>query len=198
MNRQLETTAGSLRLSIGSTPRSTSERLARMAEDILASDLTLNCALMTREECSTLITATSEEPNCEAKPAAEMGRQLLGFFRKVEFEDSHSFAVALAGLFCRYPEGIGRKVCDPVCGLPGRLRFPPSLAEVREELERHMAKRRAIAYRARWMIEEHARRDEEAERERERSDPAEMERRRRIVEELSRAAEAAAMPKGET
>jgi len=143
---------------------------------------------MTPEDCRTLITATSEEANCDPKVAARMSRELMGCFRKVEFEDASRFSVTLASLFGRYPEGIGRKVCDPINGLPGRLRFPPSLAEVRDELELHMAKRRAIAYRARWMIEERERRESEEARLAERADPEAMERRRKLVEETLHAA----------
>lgn len=108
----------------------------------------------------------------------------MGFFRKVEFQDPSRFSVALSSLFTRYPLSIGRKVCDPIDGLPGRLRFPPSLAEVKEALDAKLAERRAIAYRARWMLEESVRREQEAERDRERSNPEEIERRRKLVEEM--------------
>ncbi len=38
-------------------------------------------------------------------------------------------------LFCRYPEHLIAEAVDPVNGLPGKLKFLPSIAETKEFLE---------------------------------------------------------------
>jgi hypothetical protein len=64
-----------------------------------------------------------------------MARTLCGFFRQREFVDAKLFASGLAATFQQYPEILGLIVVDPVNGLPATSTFPPSIHEVRKELE---------------------------------------------------------------
>lgn len=41
-------------------------------------------------------------------------------------------------MFCDYPENVVSVVCNPARGLPSRLKFLPTLAEIKEALEAEM------------------------------------------------------------
>lgn len=138
---------------------STSLRLALMAEKLLEVDLTLNCALLPTTECRKLLDASSEEKNCHDREAAALAKQLMGFFRRADFEEPEIFFAGLSATFGQFPLSIGQQVVDPLKGLPATLRFPPTIADVRAALSDAIAKRRAIHYRAKWMLEERERRN---------------------------------------
>lgn len=106
----------------------------------------------------------------------------MSLYRRADFTDVDMFSTALCALFAAYPKLIGRQVIDPVKGLPGQLKFPPSIAEVKEALDEALVKRRTIAYRAQWMLDERKRRDAEASRK-----PVSAERRAQLIAELQRA-----------
>jgi hypothetical protein len=128
-----------------------------------------------------LLAATAEQPECSAPEASNLGRMLMGYFRRGDFNDPEMFALGLAATFAEFPLTIGKQVVDPIKGLPSRLKFPPTIAEVREALDVALAKRRAIAYRAQWMLDERQRREDE-ERNRAELSP---ERRAEIVARLA-------------
>lgn len=144
---------------------STKKSLADLAEAIMApTDLTMNCSLMAAEDCQALLSATVEQTPATPGEATQLVRTLMGQYRKTDFNDPDIFATALAANFADFPASIGRQVTDPTKGLAPTLKFPPSIAEVRGALSSALARRRGIAYRARWMIDERKRREEEAQR----------------------------------
>ncbi|WP_310619662.1 hypothetical protein [Flexibacterium corallicola] len=67
--------------------------------------------------------------------AITLAERLVGSFREVKFNNSEQFGLALAALFERYPYELGLMVAHPIDGLPSKLKFCPSIAEVKEELE---------------------------------------------------------------
>ncbi|WP_284310719.1 hypothetical protein [Labrys miyagiensis] len=116
-------------------------------------------------DCRALIEAAASD-NVPAAPeeALALARTLTGLYRRAEFEDAALFCTGLAALFAAYPASLGRQVVDPVRGLPARQKFPPALAEVREALDAAQCRRNAVAWRARYLLEERARREAEAAR----------------------------------
>lgn len=83
---------------------------------------------------------------------------LMGFFRKGDFLNPKIFASGLAANFQLFPIAVCKEVIDPIDGLPVLLKFPPTIAEVRDALDAAMAKRRAINARAHAIVAEHERR----------------------------------------
>jgi len=78
-----------------------------------------------------------------------------------------------------------RRVVDPVNGIPAKLRYLPTVAEVTLALNEERARRSQIRATAAWMLREHDRRKAEAaERERWSLSEEELERRRKQVAEL--------------
>lgn len=49
---------------------------------------------------------------------------------------SPEFLAAFADLLCRYPEWVIREVLDPVSGLPVQSEFLPSLAKIKDALDK--------------------------------------------------------------
>lgn len=77
---------------------------------------------------------------------------------KGDHAEKKAYMGTLAMLFAAYPEWAGRAVVDPVKGLPGRLKFLPSAAELKEALEAELSKARAYAVKAQWHKHESAKR----------------------------------------
>lgn len=60
---------------------------------------------------------------------------LVGFFPTGKPNNPDIYIRGLAMLFAAYPKSWGEAVLDPVSGLPSRLRFMPSIADLKEALE---------------------------------------------------------------
>jgi hypothetical protein len=80
--------------------------------------------------------ALSGSPNCEPKKcrpshAAEAATILVGFFRRADCENVDAFMRAAELTFCEYPRSVVDRVCHPVHGLPAKLKWFPSVAEIR-------------------------------------------------------------------
>lgn len=76
---------------------------------------------------------------------------MLGCFRRDDALDPETFSAAVAATLAEFPESVVRHVTNPVRGLPGKLKWLPSVAEVREACEAEMAPiRREQERRARY------------------------------------------------
>jgi hypothetical protein len=67
---------------------------------------------------------------------------LLGFYRRGEAHDPRAFVSGIAAAFTCYPKAIVRTAVDPRIGIPRRLQWEPSVAEVHAFCEgemRHLA-----------------------------------------------------------
>ena len=74
-----------------------------------------------------------------------------------------SATALLATLFAASEHDFVQRVCSPVHGLPRRLKFFPTLAEVSEALDAEFARRIRIAANAKFVIDDFERRRKEAE-----------------------------------
>jgi hypothetical protein len=83
----------------------------------------------------------ADNPNsyCSQVIASDAARILIGCYRRGDFDDPEVFLRALIALFMHYPEEIVRRVTDPVTGVPGSLKWPPTIAEVKSACEERMA-----------------------------------------------------------
>lgn len=99
---------------------------------------------------------------CDPVTASDFASRLMGFYPAREVNDPNTFAAGMAANFSAFPRDIVKRVCDPVKGLPSRLKFLPTIADVREALEAERVKRDRIIGNATWVVREAKRRAEEA------------------------------------
>jgi hypothetical protein len=80
---------------------------------------------------------------------------MFGCYRKGDANDPETYVAALAAVLASYPEDVIKNVTHPVTGLPSRVDFLPTVAEVFRACEagmeprRREAARRALAARRR-------------------------------------------------
>ena len=72
-----------------------------------------------------------------ASLAAERTALMFGCYRKGEANDPETYTMAIAATLAEYPAEVIQHVTDPRTGLPAKLKFLPSVAEVREACEDH-------------------------------------------------------------
>ena len=69
------------------------------------------------------------------KQASEAANRLLGYYPVIQASDQKAFVTGLVQLFSAYDADHVAMAVDVVHGLPGKHKFMPNLAEVREFLE---------------------------------------------------------------
>ena len=86
-------------------------------------------------------------PTCSRDEAFERAAVLMGCYRQGDCADPEVFATGAVAVLSHYPVEIVRKVTDPHSGLPGRLKWLPTIYEIREacEIENAAARRREEA-----------------------------------------------------
>jgi hypothetical protein len=67
--------------------------------------------------------------------AAERTRIMFGCYRKGDANDPEMYTTAIAAVLAEYPADIVRRVTDPVRGLPTKLNWLPTVAEVVKECD---------------------------------------------------------------
>ncbi|MGA0595630.1 hypothetical protein [Enterovirga sp. CN4-39] len=95
--------------------------------------------------------APPKTDRCSPSAAIEYAATLMGFFPAADISDPRVFATGLSAVLSDYPEEVVRRVVDPRTGLPGRLKWAPRIAEVREACEAEME-----PIRKRWQREREA------------------------------------------
>jgi hypothetical protein len=75
----------------------------------------------------------------EAKQAAA---RLLGCYRTGDANDPETYVAAVIAVLSRYSAQIVREVTNPVAGLPAKLKWLPTIAEIRDECELLQARER--------------------------------------------------------
>jgi hypothetical protein len=139
----------------------------RQAEDILN-------AMIGRDEC------------CSPDEAQHAAQNLIGLYPAREVHDMKTFLSGVTMLLAAYPVDFVRRVCSPVHGLPSKLKWLPTIAEIKAALDEERARRGRIAFNAKFIIDEKRKAVEAAEFERNR--PAAEERARRAAEIIRQAA----------
>lgn len=116
--------------------------------------------LMPLPICTMIVSAID---NAQIRPldaamAVEAARHLIAFYPARAFNDPDTFMMGAAANFEGRDINIVRRVLDPKIGLPGRQKFAPTVAEVKEALDAAETHRFMVRASAKWMIEEHQRR----------------------------------------
>ena len=126
---------------------------------------------------------------CDPAVAATYARTLLGLYPARDLNDPETYAKAMTALMAAYPKDFLKRVCDPVTGLPSKLKFLPTLADVREALDLEASRRAKIIANARYVLDQAAKARAEAEEEaRFKAQHPTAEERARQVQELLRGA----------
>lgn len=125
---------------------------------------------------------------CGGVAANDAVTRLMGFYPAREVRDPKTFAAGMTALMATFPLDLVKRCIDPVEGLPSKLKWLPTLADVREFLDTERDRRARILGNARWTVQEAERRAKEAEEERrfEANRPSAEERARKVRELLGR------------
>lgn len=149
-------------------------------------EISISTSLTTvsRSDCEVVIAAVDRDlarlaSEADASRAAQV---LLGVYRTDAVSNPTIYANTVASLLSRYPVRVVRRVVDPVDGLPGSLKFLPSIAEIKAALEMERKKLANRGFKARWMLQKHAEADAEAQRQAQMTDAERAEQLRRIDE----------------
>lgn len=106
---------------------------------------------------------TSVSASLREVAAAKATKVLLGCYRSGEANDPEVYTTAVMAVLAQYPEDIIRAVCDPRTGLPGRLKWLPTVSEVREACDEFVEADMAAVRREReWSEQLHRRKEWEA------------------------------------
>lgn len=156
----------------------------------------LERSISTSEAELVLALLAGRDTLCPKAEAVEFADQLTGFYPAREVNNPKAYVAGMAALLASYPRDFVKRVCSPVDGLPTRLKWLPTLADVREALDGEKARRERIAAHARYVIRAHeeAKAKAESDAEFERNRPAAEERARR-AQEIIRNTRAALDPK---
>jgi hypothetical protein len=82
---------------------------------------------------------------CSRQFAADRTEALLGCYRKGDAEDPVAYTKAVVTVLAAYPEDVVRWVTHPNFGLPGKVQWLPTVAEVKAACEAQMAPRYELA-----------------------------------------------------
>lgn len=77
-------------------------------------------------------------------------KQLVGCYPQARPPEPETYAAALASALAGYPQGVVSECVDPRVGLPRKLKYPPTVADIVEWCDSRMAYYRSLAsYQAR-------------------------------------------------
>ena len=108
---------------------------------------------VTVADCEALVTASkSSLPLATPVEATDYAKQLLGSYPAREVNDAQAYAMGISAMLSAYPAKYVRAVCNPVTGLPSRLKWLPTLAETKEALEGEKLRRERIIANAMWVM----------------------------------------------
>ena len=145
----------------------TSKRLSLTVIRLLDVDdpRTLGRSVTVQEAQAVLDEMAGRDMVCTPNDAAAAVGQLLGLYPGREITDAKTYTQGLTALLAAYPRDFVKRVCNPVTGLPSRLKFLPTLAEVREALDAERLRRDRISASARYIVAQAQRHRKEAEEE---------------------------------
>lgn len=121
-------------------------------------------AVVTVAQATAVLDAmTGRDHHCDAETAATLARNLVGLYPAREVHDAKAYAAGMTAVLMAHPADFVRRVCDPARGLPSRLKWLPTLADVTDAIAAERSRRERIASNARYVIACHDARKREAE-----------------------------------
>jgi hypothetical protein len=124
--------------------------------------VSITTALLPSEVCREVVSRIDGERNCDIAGANDLVSLLLRCYPDFKAHDPKGYVVAMVQVFASYPASAGRKACDPVTGVPGRLKFVPKPAELKEALDAEMKRRDLIKANALSHMQEREERQRQA------------------------------------
>lgn len=106
------------------------------------------------------LTTSSSASEASTKLAAYHARLILGCYRTDQISDPQVFITAAAAVLSRYPQDVGARLSDPKSGIAGKLKWLPSIAEIKAEADVLAAADAAAARRQADLAEQWRLRDE--------------------------------------
>lgn len=139
---------------------SNSERLADISRRLDIEDHRHAAKAVTVSEAREILDALDNRHprRCTPEEATNFVAQIVGFYPARELNDAKTYSAGLATLFAVSEFDFVQRVCSPVHGLPRRLKFFPTLAEVSEALDAEFARRVRIRANALFVVQQDERR----------------------------------------
>ena len=81
------------------------------------------------------LTTSSAASKAEMSLALYHSKLILGCYRTDSVSDPQVYVTAVAAVISRYPSDIGARLSDPKDGIAGRIKWLPSVSEIREACE---------------------------------------------------------------
>jgi hypothetical protein len=85
------------------------------------------------------LTTSSKNSRKAMALALYHSKLILGCYKTDEVSDPNVYVTAVAALLTRYPADIGVRLSDPKDGIAGRIKWLPTISEIRDECERLQA-----------------------------------------------------------
>lgn len=133
---------------------------AKLLDHDTAAPVSRDVSLADAEDVLNSMIGRDERPTAEE--AVFMARALVGLYPAREVNDAAAYAMGVSAVLAAHPLDFCRRVCDPAHGLPSKLKWLPTLAEITAALVEESVKRGRIGANAMRVIKAH----QEAEQER--------------------------------
>lgn len=88
-------------------------------------------------------TSVTSPAKCSLKFATMRAAILVGCFRKADAGDPEIYTAAVVAVLSRYPVEVAAAVTEPATGLPSKLKWLPSIAEITEACEQESDRRQS-------------------------------------------------------
>lgn len=146
------------------TPSTISTATLRAAVSLLDSDCRINLeSTVTASQATAVLDAMAgRDQPCDAGTAADLARTLIGLYPAREVYDARAYVAGMTAVLMSHPADFARRVCDPVRGLPSRLKWLPTLADVTGAIAVERGRRERIMANARYVLARHEARRREA------------------------------------
>lgn len=144
-------------------------------------------ALVPVDDCRAIIAALERaDAPCEPAQASKLTRRLLSCYpqRDEGLQDAEGYVSAIAATLARFPIAAASRACSIDKGLPAKLKYRPTPADVTEHCEAEVRRIRELRGAAQWMLDERTRREEARRQEADGPTPEERERNVARVDEL--------------
>jgi hypothetical protein len=121
---------------IVTTPSTIALNFDRLAKD----DRTLSL----QEGRAVVAALDADQDNAGMNDGKSAAKLIMGSYPKADVHDPKTFVTAVTLVLSEYPIGVLRRVSDPRTGIAGRLKFLPTVAEIKNACDAEMKLRHQI------------------------------------------------------
>jgi hypothetical protein len=123
------------------------------------------------------------EKACSIDEATQAAENLIGLYPAREVQNAKTFAAGVTALMAAYPVYAVKRVCHPVTGIPSRLKWLPTIAEIKAALDDEKVRRGRMGKNCLAILRSYKEREEAEEYERNKG--SHEERARKVAELLA-------------